>query len=76
MGLQAIYCSHQFLPRAYRFLSVIFVGLGVAEVDQDPVAHVVRDEASEALNGLRDPLLVGRNDLAEVFRVHACRQCR
>jgi hypothetical protein len=54
MGLQAIYCSHQFLPRAYRFLSVIFVGLGVAEVDQDPVAHVVRDEASEALNGLRD----------------------
>jgi hypothetical protein len=37
---------------------------------------VLRYEASEAPHGLRNALLIGRNDLAEVFRVYAGRQCR
>ena len=70
------YRSHQLQPCAHGPLCVVLVRLGVAEVDQDPVAHVLRYEAAEALHGLRDALLIGRNDLAQVFRVHARRQRR
>ena len=76
VGLQAAYRSDQLQPCAHGSLGVILVGLGVAEVDQDPVAHVLRDETAEATHGLRDALLIGRNDLAQVFRVHARRQRR
>ena len=73
MGLQSTYCGHQLQPCAHGPLRVVLVGLRIAEVDQDAVAHVLRHEAAEALHGLRDALLIGRNDLAEVFRVHARR---
>jgi hypothetical protein len=76
MGLQAAYRSYQFEPRAHGSLGVVFVGLGIPEVDQDPIAHVLRDEASEALHSFGYAFLVGRNHFAEVFRVHACRQRR
>jgi hypothetical protein len=52
------------------------VGLRITEVDQDAIPHVLRNEAAEATHGLGDALLIGRNDLAEVFRVHAGRKCR
>ena len=68
--------SDQLQPCAHSTLCVVLVGLRVAEVDQDPVAHVLRDEPAEALHGFSDALLVGRNDLAEVFRVHASRERR
>ena len=35
--------------------------------------HVLRYESTEALHGLCNAFLIGRNDLAEVFRVHARR---
>ena len=73
---RAAYCSDQLQPRAHSPLCVVLVGLRIAEVDQDPIAHVLRDEPAEALHGLSDALLVGRNDLAEVFRVHASRERR
>ena len=76
MGLQAAYCSDQLQPCAHGSLCVVLVRLRIAEVDEDPVAHVLRYEATEALHGLRDALLIGRNDLAEVFRVHASRERR
>jgi hypothetical protein len=41
--------------------------LGIPEVDHDPVAHVLGYEAAKALHGLRNALLISRNDLAEVF---------
>jgi hypothetical protein len=50
--------------------------LGIPKVDQDPITHVFRDEASEALRGRCNTLLVGRNDFAQVFRVHARREGR
>ena len=76
MGLQSTHSSDQLQPRAHGPLCVVLVGLRIPEVDQHPVAHVLRYEAAEALHGLGDALLIGRNDLAEVFRVHARRQCR
>ena len=54
----------------------MLMGLRVSEIHQDPIAHVLRHEAAEALHGLGDALLIDRNDLAEVFRVHARRQRR
>ena len=76
VGLQATYCRDQLQPRPHRSLGVVLVRLRIAEVDQDAVAHVLRYEAAEATHGLGDALLIGRNDLAEVFRVHARRQRR
>jgi hypothetical protein len=73
VGLKSAYCFYQLQPCAHSSLGVVLVGLRIPEVNKDPVAHVFRDEASEALHGLGDAFLVGRNDLAEVFRVHARR---
>ena len=76
VGLQSTHSSDQLQPRAHGSLCVVLVGLRITEVDQHPIAHVLRYEAAEALHGLRDALLVGRDDLAEVFRVHAGRERR
>jgi hypothetical protein len=73
MGLQATYCSNQLQPCANGSFCIILMGLGIPEVHQHPIAHVLRYEAAEALHCFRDTLLVSRNDLAEVFRVHAGR---
>ena len=72
-------CGHrrdQLQPRPHGPLGVILVGLRIAEIDQHAVAHVLRDEPAEAVHGLRDALLIGRNDLAQVLGVHAGRQRR
>ena len=57
--------------------SVILMRVWIPEVDEDAIAHVLCDETTEAItHGICDALLIGRNDFAKVFRVHACRQCR
>jgi putative copper resistance protein D len=40
------------------------MGLRIAEIHQDTVAHVLRDEPAETTHALRDAFLIGRNDLA------------
>ena len=55
----------------HRPLGVILMGLRIAEIDEHAVAHVFRDETAEAAHGLGDAFLIGRNDLAQVLRVHA-----
>jgi hypothetical protein len=71
MGLQSTNSSYQLQSRPHGSLCVVLVGLGIPEVNQHAIAHVLRYEAPEATHGLRDTLLIGRNDLAEVFGVHA-----
>jgi hypothetical protein len=61
----------QLQPGAHRPLGIIFVRLRIAKVDQYAVAHVLRYESAEATHGLGNAFLIGRNDLAEVLRVHA-----
>ena len=56
---------HQLQPCPHSPLCVVLMGLGVTEIHQDTVAHVLRNEPAEALHGLRNALLIGRNDLAE-----------
>ena len=69
MGLQITYSGDQLQSCSHGALGVVFVRLRIPEVDQYPVAHVFRDEAAEALHGLSDTPLIGRDDLAEVFRI-------
>jgi class 3 adenylate cyclase len=76
MGLQAIYSIDQLQPGAHSPLCVVLVGMRVSKIHQDPVAHVFRHEPAEALHGLCDALLIGRNHFPEVFGVHASRQRR
>ena len=52
------------------------MGLRIAEIDKDAVAHIFRDKAAEAAHDLGDAFLIGRNDLAQVLRVHAGGKCR
>ena len=72
----ALTACDQLQPRPYRPLGVVLVRLRIAEIDQHAVAHVLRHEAAEALHSLGDALLIGGNDLAQVLRVHARRECR
>jgi hypothetical protein len=48
--------------------AVVLVGLRIAEIHQHAVAHVLCDEAAEALHSLGDAILIAGNDLAEVPR--------
>jgi len=57
-------------------VSIIFMSLRIAKVDEHAVAHILREKAAKALHSLGNAFLIGRNDLAEVFRVHAGRQGR
>jgi hypothetical protein len=70
------YTGDQLQPRAHGSLGFVFVSLGVAEVDQHAIAHVFGHEPSQALHGLCYALLIGRNDLAKILRVHSRRECR
>src|SRR5262249_39780492 len=75
-GLQATHNRYQLQPGAHGTLCVVLVGLGVTEVDQNAVAHVLRHEATEALYRVGDALLVGGDDLSQIFGVHASREGR
>jgi hypothetical protein len=76
VGLQITYRSNQLQPCPYSPICVILVCLRITEVNQDPVAHVLRYEAAEALHRLCNAFLIGGNDLTEVFWVHAGREGR
>ena len=55
-------------------LGVVLVGHRIAEVDQEPVAEVLRDVAAEGPDGLGALRLVGAHELAEVFRIQTLRE--
>jgi hypothetical protein len=62
------------LPGAHGAFGVVLVGLRMAEVDQQPVAEVLRDVAGLALDRLGRGLLIGAHDAAQVFWVEALRE--
>src|SRR5262249_43751963 len=61
----------QFEPRPYGSLGVVLMGPGIAEIHEGTVPHVSRHETIEAVRGASNVCLIGRNDLAQVLRVHA-----
>ena len=74
--LERAHRRDHFQPCPHRPLGVVLMGLRIAEVDEHAVAHVFGHEAVEAAHGLGDAFLIGRNDLAQVLRVHAGGECR
>ena len=74
MPLRAAHRSDQFQPRSHSPLCIVLVSLGVAKVDQHTVAHGTSPtKPPKRCTVSGDALVIGRNDLAEVFRVHARR---
>jgi hypothetical protein len=67
--------TNQLQPGPHRALGVVLVGLRIAKINECPVAHVFRHKPAEALYGLGDTLLIGRDDLAQILRVHAGGEC-
>jgi hypothetical protein len=53
----------------HRPLGIILMRQGIAEVDQQAIAEILRDVALEALDDLGTGLLIGAHPLAVVFRV-------
>ena len=45
------------------------MGLGIAEIDQHSVAHVFRDKAGEAADGLGDRAVIGADEVAQVLGI-------
>jgi hypothetical protein len=68
--------TNQFQPSAHGPLRVVLMRLRIAKINQHAVAHVFRHEPAEAAHGLGNAFLIGRNDLAQVLRVHSGRQRR
>src|SRR5262249_40649807 len=63
---------NQLKPSPSRSLAAVLRGPRIAKVHEDAIPHISGDEPAEAAHGLGDAFLVGRNDLAQVLRVHAC----
>ena len=51
-------------PRAHGALGIVLMGLGIAKVDQQAVAQILRNMPLKALDHLGTGLLIGSDDLA------------
>jgi hypothetical protein len=50
--------------------------LGIAEINQHAVAHILGDKTAKAANGVGDAAVVGTDDLAQILGIEARRQRR
>ena len=69
VGIQPLHGVQDAQARAHGPLGVVFVGLGVAKVHQQPIAQILGDSPVKALEHLDASGLIGEHHLAEVFRV-------
>jgi len=67
--IQDAYGRDHTQPGTYSARRVVFVGVRIAKVDQESIAQILCDRAFEALDHLGTGLLIGADDLAQVFRV-------
>ena len=56
-------------PRPHGLLSVMLVRLRIAEIGEDPVAHIFGHETTEAAHRLGDASLIGGDDLTHVLGI-------
>jgi hypothetical protein len=59
---------------AHRALGVVLMRLGVAEIGQHAVAHVLGDEAAIGRDQIRAALVIGADDPAHVLRIELRRK--
>ena len=64
-------------PGADSPLRVVLMRLGITEIDQHPVTHILRDKAGEAGHGVGDAAVIHADQLAQILGIEAPRQrCR
>ena len=68
-GIELPQGLHHPQPGPHRPLGVIFVRQGVAEVDEQAIAEILRDMPLKAGDHLGAGVLIGPHHLAQVFRV-------
>jgi|GEM_PF-3391595 len=51
--------------------SIVLVRPRITEIDQDAIAHVLRHEAAERIDRIRDTRVIGVDYIMEIFRVES-----
>ena len=75
-GIQLRHRIDDVETRPHRTLGLVLMGARVAEIDEDAVAHVLRDKAVVAPDRRAAPALIRRDDIAQIFGVHPGGECR
>ena len=75
-GIQLRHRIDDVETRPHRTLGLVLMGARVAEIDEDAVAHVLRDKAVVTPDRGTAPALIRRDDIAQIFGVHPGRECR
>ncbi len=75
-GIQLRHRIDDVETRPHRPLGLVLMGARVAEIDEDAVAHVLRDKAVVAPDRGTAPALIRRDDIAQIFGVHPGGECR
>ncbi len=63
-------------PGAHRPLGVVLVRLRIAEVDKQPIAHVLRDKVVEAGDRFGDAAVIGADHLPQILGIETRRERR
>ncbi len=74
-GIQLRHRIDDVETRPHRTLGLVLMGARVAEIDQDAVAHVLRDKAVVAPDRRTAPALIRRDHIAQIFGVHPGGEC-
>ena len=74
-GIQLRHRIDDIETRPHRTLGLVLMGARVAEIDQDAVAHVLRDKAVVMPDRRTAAALIRRDDIAQIFGVHPGREC-
>src|SRR5215472_716382 len=74
-GVGPRFGANQYQSRAHRALSIVLMRLGVAEIGENPVAHISGDETTVFNDDIRGMSMIGTDDSPEVLGVEPCRKC-
>ena len=69
-GIQLRHRIDDVETRPHRSLGLVLMGARVAEIDEDAVAHVLRDKAVVMPDRRAAPALIRGDDIAQIFGVH------
>jgi hypothetical protein len=72
--IQRLYRIQNSQPGIDRPFRIVFMGIGISKVDQQPIAHVFGDIAIEPTNRLGTSVEKTSGHVLEVFRIHPARQ--
>ena len=75
-GIQLRHRIDDVETRPHRTLGLVLVGARVAEIDEDAVAHVLRNKAVVAPDRRAAPVLIRGDDIAQIFGIHPGGECR